>query len=324
MPTLKAFFDHEVKRAKIFLATQVASMMGRKLEEGDWSKVYCQAKSIPHAGWSNLHIDVNHNGLGLEMKLLRIAQLKGKPLKSVCGTTLMHPAATRSIRIDSTKLPANDVMRDVFAQYAELIRQRTMKVQEAAPGVRPDMRTGWLIWEDALTEFLYFEEPMFPPNPKSFYSEWNTTPVRGARKASKSLWVFDKKTNQKRYSVTTSAGIKIQPYFDVPAPSDPNLYYFRVQSEPISPDTVCLWVASSTANALRQQLGSLDRDVVSAAVMEVLSRKALPSSAPNLSEEVAVAIPLSIEAHSRLITEWEAVSDEHRAQLLLKALLRGT
>jgi hypothetical protein len=232
----------------------------------------------------------------------------------------MRPAVTRSIRIENTKLPAKDVMREVFAQYAELIRQRTLKVQEAAPSVRPDMRTGWLIWEDALAEFLYFEEPMVAPDPRSFYAEWNTTPVRGARKASKSLWVYDKKTNQKRYSVTTSAGIKIQPYFDVPAPSDPSLYYFRVQSEPISADTVLLWVAASTANALRQRLGSLARDVVSAAIMEVLSRQTAPLAVPDLGQDLAVAIPLSSEAHARLLTAWEAVSDEHRAQLLLKAL----
>jgi hypothetical protein len=320
MAALSAFSNDEAKRAKLLLATQVASMMGRKLEEGDWSKVYCRAKGIPQAGWSNLHIDVIHNELGLEMKLLRITQLSRKPLKSVCGTTLMHPAATRSIRIDNTDLPADKVMRDVFAQYADLIRQRTQKVQESASGTRPDMRIGWLLWEDSLTEFLYFEEPMVPPNPRNFYAEWHTTPARGARKASKSLWVYDKRTNQKRYSVTTSAGIKIQPYFDVPAPSDPNLYYFRVQSEPISADTVCLWVASSTAHALRQRLGSLDRDVVSSAVMEVLSRQSPSTATPIAVEDLAVSIPLSTDAHARLLSAWEAVSDEHRAQLLLKAL----
>ena len=79
--------------------------------------------------------------------------------------------------------------------------------------------------------------------------EWNITPARGVRKASKSLWIYDSSTRQKRYSVTTSAGIKIQPYFDVPPPSDENLYYFRVQSEPLDSDTTLLWVASSTALA---------------------------------------------------------------------------
>jgi hypothetical protein len=186
------------------------------------------------------------------------------------------------------------------------------------------MRTGWLIWEDTLTEFLYFEEPMTSPNPDLYFAEWNTTSARGVRKASKSLWIYERKTNQKRYSVTTSAGIKIQPYFDVPAPSDPNLCYFRVQSEPISADTICLWTASSTANALAQWLGSLDRGVVSAAVIQVLTRQTVPPAVTNPDDELAVPIPLSIEAHSRLVAAWEAVSDEHRAQLLLKALTQQT
>ena len=320
MATLKAFSDEEAKRVKLFLATQVASMMGRKLEEGDWSKVYCQAKKIPQAGWSNLHIDVVHNELGLEMKLLRIGRLSGKSLKSVCGTTLMHPAATRSIRIENATLPANDVMCDVFAQYTDLIHERTVKVRESASSSQPDMRTGWLLWENALTEFLYFEEPMVSPKPTNFYAEWHITPARGTRKASKSLWIYDKKTNQKRYSVTTSAGIKIQPYFEVPAPSDPNLYYFRVQSEPISADTICLWVTSSTANALRQRLGSLDRDVVSSAVMGVLPRKSTSTGTFVHVEEPAFPIPLSTDAHAKLFDAWEALSDEHRVQLLLKAL----
>lgn len=112
--TLPAFSDEEKKRAKLHLATQVAHMMGRKLEEDDWNKVYCAAKGIPHTGWSNLNIDVNYGGLGVEQKLLRCGSLNGRSIKEVCGLTMMHPAATRSIRIDDVRLPANDVMRDVF------------------------------------------------------------------------------------------------------------------------------------------------------------------------------------------------------------------
>lgn len=99
---LAVFTEEEYSRAKVFLATQVAHMMGRKLEEDDWNKVYCAAKGIPHSGWSNLNIDVNHKGLGVEQKLLRVSGLRGRPIKSACGTTMMHPAATRSIRIDDT------------------------------------------------------------------------------------------------------------------------------------------------------------------------------------------------------------------------------
>lgn len=322
MPTLPAFTADQAKHAKLFLATQVASMMGRKLEEGDWSRVYCKAKNIPGSGWSNLHIDVSHQGFGLEMKLLRIADLNGRPLKSVCGETLMHPAATRSIRIDDTDADPQQVMEDVFAQYAELIQQRTERVRAAAPAESQiDMRVGWLIWEDELAKFLYFEEPMRMPDSARYFAEWNTTPARGVRKPSKSLWVYDKLTKRKRYSVTTSAGIKIQPYFDVPPPSDANLYYFRVQSEPVSPDTVLLWVASSTANALKECLGSLDRDAVSAAVSGVLARGVIPAGATNPEEDLAVPVPINAAVHTRLLEAWDAVSDEHRAQLLLKALV---
>src|SRR5215831_8113244 len=95
---LKAFSDEEFKRAKVLLATQVAHMMGRKMEEGDWTHVYCLAKGIPPTGWSNLNIDVNYQGLGVEHKLLRPSV---RSIKAVCGTTMMHPAATRSIRIES-------------------------------------------------------------------------------------------------------------------------------------------------------------------------------------------------------------------------------
>jgi hypothetical protein len=321
MITLPVFSIEEAKRAKIFLATRVTAMMGRKLEEGDWSTVYCRAKEIPEGGWSNLHIDVNYRGLGVEHKLLRCSQLNGRPIKLVCGTTLMHPAATRSIRIDDARAPANDVMQDVFRQYAELIEDRTQKVRALAGGITPDMRLGWLLWEDSLTEFLYFEERMLPPDPTKYYAEWNETAAKGARKPSRSLWIFDRTTNQKRYSVTTSAGIKIQPYFDVPAPSDPNLLYFRVQSEPVDDDTVQLWIAASTAFALKQHLGELTRETVSAAVLKLEQRGVHLISPPNSDDDLAVPVQISKSAFVALLTMWEgAVSDEHRAQLLLKEL----
>lgn len=320
MSYLQAFTDKEKELAKRLLATQVASMMGRKLEEGDWSRVYCLAKNIPDGGWSNLHIDVNYQGLGLEMKLLRIAGLRDRPIKSVCGTTLMHPAATRSIRIDDTSRNATDVMCDVFKQYAELIQERTNRVKDAAPGKMPDMRTGWMIWEDNLTEFLYFEERMLPPSPEQFTAEWNLTPAKGARKASKSLWIYDKDTKQKRYSVTTSAGIKIQPYFDVPLPSDENLYYFRVQSEPMNATIVRLWVSAATARALKSKLGSLDTATVSTAILKAIERVGKIEETHEKDDGLAVAVDISKEAHTKLLASWEAVSDEHRAQLLLRAI----
>jgi len=317
---LSAFSPDQAKRAKLLLATQVATMMGRKLEEGDWSAVYCKAKGIPESGWSNLHIDINFEGLGVEHKLLRCPGLNGRPLKSVCGTTLMHPAATRSIRIDDANASAQDVMHDVFEQYSALIDGRTEKVEEKANGNPTDMRTGWLLWEDSLSEFLYFEEAMTKPNPSEYYAEWNVTPARGARKASKSLWVFEKGSNKKRYSVTTSAGIKIQPYFDVPVPSDPNLFYFRVQSEPIDADTVLLWVSGATAVTLKNRIGELTKKNVSDVIERVSESYKEHPSVATTETEMAVPIPVSTTAHAKLVSTFDGVSDEHRVQIILKAL----
>lgn len=317
---LPVFSEEEHAKAKVLLATQVAHMMGRKFEEDDWNKVYCAAKEIPHSGWSNLNIDVNYSGLGVEQKLLRVSGLRGRPIKSVCGTTMMHPAATRSIRIDNTDLPAEEVMQDVFQQYSELINIRTEKVRENLSEVEPDMRIGWLLWENSLTEFLYFEEPLVAPQTNKFYAEWNETPPKGARKGSKSLWIYERDTNKKRYSVTTSAGIKIQPYFDVPAPSDKNLYYFRVQSEPVDYDTVQIWVSAATAKAIQRELGDLEKDHVSDAIIKVAKSPSIKDARISFDEELAQPILISRKAFDIFKSTWEGVSDEHRAQLFLNIL----
>jgi hypothetical protein len=321
MITLPIFTDEQAKITKILLAAKVAAMMGRKFEEGDWSEVYCKAKGLPDEGWSNLNIDVNHNGLGVEFKMLRVPRKKGAAIQTYCGTTLMHPSATRSIRIDNTNLPANDVMLDVLTQYGNLIAARTEKVRERSPDDTADMRIGWLLWEDDLQDFLYFEEPMKRPDPTQYYAEWNETAARGARKPSKSLWVYEKGTNKKRYSVTTSAGIKIQPYFDVPPPNDPNLACFRVQSEIFDPDTIILWVAAATAEQLKERLGSIDKNVVSQAVFEA-AKMAVDDDVLTVEDlGAAVQIPVSKDAFDLLLSQWDAVSDDHRIQLLLKTLV---
>ncbi len=318
--TLKAFSAEECEMAKLHLATQVAHMMGRKLEEDDWNKVYCAAKDIPYAGWSNLNIDVNYGGLGVEQKLLRCSQLYGRPIKAVCGTTMMHPAATRSIRIKNTRISANRVMADVFQQYAELIAARTETVRKKSPAVEPDMRIGWLLWEDSLVEFLYFEEQLVAPKAQDYYAEWNVTPARGIRKASKSLWIYERRTDKKRFSVTTSAGAKIQPYFDVPSPKDPNLYYFRVQSEVVGPDLIQIWVSASTAKAIRQILGGLESERVSEAIVAAAQFAGEIEINPSRDTELAEPIQITRQAHVIFEQAWKGVSDETRARLFLESL----
>ena len=320
MKTLRAFTGNQRRAVKLLLAGKVASMMGRKLEEGDWSEVYCKAKNIPDVGWSNVNIDVEYQGLGIEFKMLRVGIGSAGTIKDSCGTTQMHPSSTRSIRIEDIDKPAQEVMEEVFFQYAELIESRTNRVRSKSTDGVADMRFGWLLWESSLTEFLYFEERMSAPNPEQYYAHWNETPPRGSRKGSKSLWVFEKGSNKKRYSITTTAGIKIQPYFDVLGRDDPELIYLRVQSEHVKPDTVLLWISASTASQLKEKLGSVRRDVISAAISDVTRTRGRLSD--HITEELTRAVPIAISqsAFKQLVQAGDAISDEHRIQLLLDAL----
>jgi hypothetical protein len=316
--TLEAFSRAEFANAHRFLASRVATMMGRKFEEGDWSYVYCSAKGIPDEGWSNLHIDVMHKALGVEHKMLCVRS--GKSIKEYCGTQLMHPAATRSIRIPSTEGDPTETAQEILQQYADLIEQRRQRVAENAPGEEPDMRTGWLLWQVDLVEFLYFEKEMLPPNPDDYWAEWHER-RSGNRKPSKNLWVYENETGIKRYSITTSAGAKIQPYFDVPPPNDPNLYYFCVQGEEVENGLIRVWVTPTTELILNNLLGSTDTDVVSEAIIgraeEVRALKEKRSEYIK-GTELAKPIYVTSQAYAALKKAFAGVSDEHMMQLFVQ------
>lgn len=294
-------------------------MMGRKFEEGDWAEVYCTAKEIPNRGWSNLNIDVMHEGLGVEHKMLRSSA--EEKLKDLCGTRLMHPAATRSIRIASIEADPNDVMRDVLSQYAELIRARRDKVRDDARGREPDMRVGWLLWQSSLREFMYFEEEMLEPNPDDYFAEWRDS-GGGSRKVSRNLWIFERESRQKRYSVTTTAGAKIQPYFDVPPPGDPNLYWFRAQGEELASGLIRIWVAASTARELARLVGELTPENVGLAISTVAADQANGEGTRTVMREEALPILLNLDSYILLATSCPGVSDEHMIQLLIDRLRR--
>lgn len=316
---LVAFTDKEKEAAKLLLATQVVTMMGRKFEEGDWSVVYCGAKGLPEQDWSNLNIDVNFNGLGVEHKMK--CERPKRSLLELCGTTLMHPSATRSIRIDSTEIPPDDAMVDVLTQYADLITNRTEAVKRESGNGVADMRTGWLIWERSLTEFMYFEEQMSIPDPDDFYAEWNERESRGARKGSKNLWIYEKATGKKRYSVTTKAGAKIQPYFDVPPPNSTALHYFKVQGEELATGHILMWISRSTARELERLLeGKLESGILSDVIVKSASYYEEHERDAALAGELAIPIEITKDAYQLLADTWGGISDEHRAQLLAETL----
>jgi hypothetical protein len=353
--TLPAFTPEQFKKAHLYLATRVAEMSGRKLEEDDWSSVYCEAKGIPKTGWSNLSIDVAFQGLGVEHKM--ICRRSRGSILDACGTRAMHPAGTRAIRIPDQKDPLL-AAQDILEQYRALIDRRSIEIdvlnrynhfmierdeallvleglgmsagsarnlvptdrsQTDRPYADADMRIGWLLWQDTLREFLYFENRMSVPDPDQITAEWNQR-GDGRRRGSRNLWIYDKATSEKIYSVTTEAGAKIQPYFKVPLPSDPNLYHFVVQGESLGEGMVRAWITGRTAGLLEQRLGNLSPDTLRAAVNAVTPLPVGNAEGRSVFEPVAVAVSVSTQTYEDLQSKFEAVSDEHLFRQLLDQL----
>lgn len=314
--TLPAFTAGEYEAVHHALASKVAFMMGRKLEEGDWTEVYCRGKNIPVPEWSNLNLDVIHNGLGLEIKLYK----PGRQVSESYGLTFMHPALTRSIRIPATE-DAYSVMQEVLGQYASNLQARREFVANKCSGCDVSMRTGWLLWQTDLRDFVYFEEETLAPDPGDYIAEWHRNPAKGQRKATRSLWLYDKETKQKRYSVTTDAGAKIQPYFDVPPQSDPHVYFFRVQGEEIVPGLVRLWVPASTAMELKRLIGSLETNQLDTFIADTIASLETPQHTYERSYDKAVAIEMSVKTYGLLAeTFTDAVNDAHIIQMLLHSV----
>lgn len=311
MKTLSVFTESEVKIATDLLSAKVSTMLGRKMEEADWDFVYCNTKKIPQTEWSNLHIDINHNGLGVEHKMLRVT--RSGSILNECGTTKMHPAGTRSIRIPEENDP-NKAMLDILNQYNEYIDSRVKNVLSNSENNTADIRTGWLLWKDNLEEFLYFEEEMLKPDPYLYYAEWSITPARGSRKPSKSLWIYNKETGRKKFSVTTTAGAKIQPYFDVPAPNDKNLYHFKVQGVLVDGGLVKVWLTRSTAKNLELLLGSLDTEKLSNAIDQFNGKETVAQDDFTAAESIAVPILIKECSYSKLKTIFKPISDEYMLQ----------
>ena len=311
--TLPAFTNEEYARARRLLAAHVAYMLGRKLEEADWTDVYCSAKGLPRQGWSNLNIDVMHQDLGVEHKML--GRPGNVPITRDCGTSLMHPSLTRAVRIATLDADPNEVMREVFAQYAEVVEGRRRKVMEQGGTEAADLRTGWFLWQYTLHQFLYFEERMSAPDPAAYRAVWNVRGAAGGRRGSKNLWIYETATDQKRYSITTEAGIKIQPYFDVPAQDDPNLYLFVAQGEEVEGGLVRVWLTESTANDLEAAIGSLESRPLSDAI---LAAEAGPTVESVEKESDAVReVLVSADAYEKMQVEFDALSDELRFRSLV-------
>lgn len=315
--TLSAFTPVEFQKSKSLLAARVAYMMGRKLEEADWAHVYCKARGLEALGWSNLNADVTVPGLSLEHKMMRCSE--SEAIKNHCGTRMMHPALTRRVSLPDIEDP-DKAMRTVIASYQKVLDERHSKAAAISDGKPVELRSGWLLYDSSLTEFLYFEERSQNLNPKKHRAVWSERVKKGegGRRGNRNLWIYDE-NDEKIWSVTGgSSGTKIQPYFKVPAATDRHLCYFRVQGEPLNAETVRVWVTESTAKNLRQIIGELDTRCVTEAILNVSASDVILTATGELEEVRELVIGQN--AYAALKEKFLGVSDEHCFQLLCKRL----
>jgi hypothetical protein len=279
-------------------------MFGRKLEEADWTEVYCKARGIPNQGWSNLKLDVMVPGLGLEIKMLGV---KDVPIVNQCGTSLMHPSATRSISLPTGD--AHSAMEQVLTEYSELLESRRRSVDDQF-GVRSELRSGWLLWKRSLDEFLYFEEKLEVPDFSKYTADWYEHNSDGARRRSRNLWIFDQ-NGRKRYSVTTERGVKVQPYFDIPPLGAKNLAIFKIQGEEVENDAVRIWLTASTYENL---LSIFNTKSYSTEMSKLLGGLPAISEGDVLESLEADLREIKIDkaVYENLCEKIEGVSDEHR------------
>jgi hypothetical protein len=316
--TLSVFTQDELTRAKLLLAARVAHMMGRKLEEADWGHVYTNARNLPRQGWSNLGADVTIPGLSLEHKMMRCSETQ--PIKSLCGTSMMHPALTRRVSLPNIDDPMK-AMREVIAGYQRVLDDRLAQVKAISKGKSVELRSGWLVYESSLSEFLYFEEGSENLDPSKHRAVWKERTVsgEGGRRANRNLWIYSTVTNQKVWSVTGGgSGTKIQPYFTIPPADDPHLYYFRVQGEMTPEGTVRVWLTEPTASNLERLLGDLSTDTVSHAILTCAGeeRGVVSTDTSERVRELVIIEP----AYRALREKFPGESDEHSFQLLYEYL----
>lgn len=139
--------------------------------------------------------------------------------------------------------------------------------------------------------------------------------------ASKNLWIYEKQTERKRYSITTTAGAKIQPYFDVPPQDDPNVYLFTVIGEQFNLGKIRVWLTPATAKELEQAVGSLDAEEISDAILRVVGTMPDDIRDAIAFEETGVSILLRADAYTALIEKFQGVSDEHCFRLFVEHLV---
>lgn len=200
---LPVFTDKQFEKLKAEWSLAISSIGLSKLEEEHWTDIYCKILGIDPQGFSNLFgKDIEYKDRVIEMKCIR----KEYPF----SPRIMHPALTRKVEEWNSSDPPEKSMRVVIDGYNQLIRD-TFGAKEA--------RWGLLVYSNAYSHATYFEYPITTLNVNELTAQYNHSKRSGSRRATTNLWIFQ--DGIKIMSVTSpSAGMKIQPYFNVPAKND--------------------------------------------------------------------------------------------------------
>ena len=162
------------------------------------------------------------------------------------------------------------------------------------------------------------------PNPRNFEAKWvKRVSKSGSRKPSTNLWIYDRKTGAKRYSVTTEAGAKIQPYFDVPPLTDPNVFIFTVIGEALDAGFVRVWLTDATTTRTKTPNRLVGPGDIKPTVIEASQKVAKSDIVEEAQKEIAHPFSITVEAYEALEGAFAGVSDEHRFQLLAEQIRGG-
>lgn len=246
---LVAFSAEEAALVAVEMDKLVRSLQGRKVEEGDWTDLYCKVKNAPNHGWSNLPFkDYYYNGVGIEFKIM----MKDAPSNCI-GRSIMHPSATRKIAFDPNE-PAADAMAKVLTQWGAAIDGFEKRVKSTSSNGTADLRWGILLWARDHSEFLYFEEELSKPRIEDYDAIWHVGNHRGNE--TRNLRIFERTTGKLKFSCTLPAnGHKLQPYFEVPNIRD-GAHIFR----PTGANTVPLFIDRAAADEFSAAFPGLDSD----------------------------------------------------------------
>lgn len=151
-----------------------------------------------------------------------------------------------------------------------------------------------------------------------FVGTWNERQTSGRRLPSRNLWIYRESTGVKEYSITTTAGAKVQPYFTVPPPNDPNLHHLHIQGETADSGLIRVWLTFETAQGLKSLLGDLSPVKVGKFVRDrSMDTGGETRPARVAFEPLAVEIFMPADCYQLLRSDEHGVSDEHAFRLLL-------